>query len=244
MLQELDLTLTDGARYAIYLAPPVESALYQFGSAVLGRDAVTGARMAPLAVNGLSPERWQHITASPNLYGFHATLKAPFRLADGASLDGLVASMERFASAQEVFNVSPLRIARLSNFVAFVLQDESPDLMSLASACVRHFDQFRRPLTEADLARRGIDRLTPRHRALLAQWGYPYVLDEWRFHMTLAAGLGRAEADHVCEALSVLATPHCLTPLPIDAICLFVQPDVDAAFRLVGRFPFRDGARA
>jgi putative phosphonate metabolism protein len=239
MLQELDLTLTDSARYAIYFAPPVESALYQFGCAVLGRDAVTGQRVAPLAVNGLSLDRWQQITSSPNIYGFHATLKAPFRLADGSSVDGLVASVERFASARRAFSVSPLRIARLSNFVAFVLQDESPDLMSLASVCVRHFDSFRSPLTEADLARRRIDRLTPRHRALLAQWGYPYVLDEWRFHMTLAAGLGRAEADHVSEALSVIAAPHCITPLAIDAICLFVQPDVDVAFRMVGRFPFR-----
>jgi len=243
MPQERDPTSTASARYALYFAPPGESALYQFGSAVVGRNAMTGLPVPRLPLDGLAVDRWHEITASPKMYGFHATLKAPFRLIEGVSPDQLVLRVERFAAERRPFSVSSLRVARLSNFVAFVLQDDSPDLMDLASACVGRFDEFRRPLTEAELARRRIDRLTPRQHALLTQWGYPYVLEEWRFHMTLASGLDRAEADHVSEVLQVLAAPHCMTPLAIDAICLFEQPGVDAPFRLMGRFPFGDGAR-
>src|SRR5215470_13906752 len=102
----------DRARYAIYFAPPVESALYQFGTALLGRDAVTGARVAQLSVDGLTRERWKQITDAPKLYGFHATLKPPFRLATGVLPETLVESLDHFAAERQPFHVPGLRVAR------------------------------------------------------------------------------------------------------------------------------------
>src|SRR5262245_49296075 len=132
MPQEPDPTSTAHARYALYFTPPSESALYQFGSAVVGRNAMTGLPVPLLPLDGLSVDRWHEITASPKMYGFHATLKAPFRLIEGVSIDQLVLRVERFAEERRTFSVSRLRVARLSNFVAFVLQYDSPDLMDLA----------------------------------------------------------------------------------------------------------------
>jgi hypothetical protein len=80
--------------------------------------------------------------------------------------------------------------------------------------------------------------LTPRQRELLVAWGYPYVLDQWRFHMTLASGLERAEADRLREALDPLAAHLGKAPLLVDAVCLFEQPAAGAPFRLTARFPF------
>src|SRR5262249_18435104 len=148
------------------------------------------------------------MTASPRTYGFHATLKAPFHLAAGCTLEELVAGLDRFAARLEAFETAPLKVARISSFVALVLRDNSTLLSSLAAACVRGFDGFRAPPSEQEMARRRKETLTPRQLKLLDNWGYPYVLEEWRFHMTLASGLSRTETVELCSALERLAAPH------------------------------------
>src|SRR5262245_52470753 len=239
----LDMRDADCGRYAIYFAPPVESALHRFGSAVLGRDAATGASVVRLPLDGLTPDRWEQVTAAPKVYGFHATLKPPFRLTGGRAPEMLVESLERFSSEREAFDIPGLRVARISNFVALVPTEDSSDLAALAEACVRQFDRFRAPPTDEELDRRRSGHLTPRQQTLLLEWGYPYVLEEWRFHMTLASQLHRGEADHVCDVLRDLAAPLLVTPLTIDAVCLFIQPAAGASFRLARRFPFGSGVR-
>lgn len=226
------------ARFAIYFTPPVESLLYQFGSACVGRDAATGDTLPHPIVDGVSAEQWQRFAASPGLYGFHATLKPPFRLAAGRTREELIGSLETFAMGCVPIDAASLRVARISNFIALVLTADSMPLGDLAAACVRQFDRFRAPSTPAEIGRRNPARLTPRQQALLAYWGYPYVLDEWRFHMTLASGLDREEADRICAQLDRMATPICGAPLMIDAVCLFEQPHAGAPFRLTQRLRF------
>jgi len=229
----------DGRRYAIYFAPSTESALYRFGTAWLGRDGFTGAEFDSPLLDGLPLERWRRVTAAPKLYGFHATLKPPFHLSSDTSADELVADIERFANAHESFEAPPLRLARIARFLALVPQASSPALSALADACVRDFDRFRALPGADELARRERAGLTSRQRELLAHWGYPYVLDEWRFHMTLASGLDRNEADELCPILERLGSPYSDAPLVVDAICLFEQPAPQASFRGVRRFPLR-----
>src|SRR5262245_16149341 len=105
-------------RFAIYFAPPADSALYQFGSPCVGRDAVSGEARAHPVVDGVTAERWQHLAASPRIYGFHATLKPPFRLADGRTREELVGALEAFAATRTPVDASPLRVSRVSNFIA------------------------------------------------------------------------------------------------------------------------------
>jgi putative phosphonate metabolism protein len=231
------------ARYAIYFSPAEDSPLYRFGSACLGRDVVTNAELPSPTVDVLTPAQWRHVTAAPRTYGFHATLKAPFHLAAGRTVDELMDGLDRFASRFDAFQTAPLKVARISSFVALVLRDNSPLLSALAAACVRGFDSFRAPPSELELARRRKAPLTGRQLELLASWGYPYVLEEWRFHMTLASGLDRLETAELCSALEDLAAPHCATPLAVDAVCLFTQPGTSRPFQLVRRFPFK-GRRA
>ena len=229
----------DGRRYAIYFAPSPESALYRFGSAWLGRDGFSGAEFDFPLLDGLPLERWRRVTTSPRLYGFHATLKPPFHLSPDASADELVGDIERFANAHESLEAPPLRLARIAHFLALVPQASSPALSALADACVCDFDRFRAQPSADELARRERAGLTSRQRELLAQWGYPYVLDQWRFHMTLASGLDREEADELCRMLEPLASPYTAAPLVVDAICLFEQPAPQASFRAVRHFPLR-----
>jgi putative phosphonate metabolism protein len=228
----------DERRFAIYYAPRIDSELSRFGVACLGRDAATGVEFPPPLLDGLSAERWHAITESPRRYGFHATLKPPFHLAPGRTVDELRHRLERFADERRPFEAGPLSVARISNFLAFVLRAPSPPLCNVAKACVSRFDDFRATPSEAELQRRRSDSLTPRQRALLDTWGYPYVFEEWRFHMTLASGLETTEADHVCDVLREAAGAACDAPLEVDAVCLFEQASADAPFRLVRRFPF------
>ena len=86
-------------RYAIYYTPPEQSELAKKAAAWLGRDAFTGEKSAPVASGPLSAGEVAYHTASARRYGFHATLKAPFRLAPGESEQGLAAAIDAFAAS-------------------------------------------------------------------------------------------------------------------------------------------------
>ena len=71
------------ARFAVYLVPLSASALWERACRWLGRDPESGAVYAQPAVPGFAAEEIRALTQSPRNYGFHGTLKAPFRLAEG-----------------------------------------------------------------------------------------------------------------------------------------------------------------
>ncbi len=229
---------SDEARFAIYFAPRPESALGRFGSAWLGRDAARGKSVPRLVVAGFSAARLAALTADPARYGWHATLKPPFRLAPGRTLDGLLAEFAAFAASRPAFEIPALELGTIGGFLA-LLPTAAPDLLtSLAQGCMRAFDDFRAPASPDELARRRGGTLTKRQEALLARWGYPYVLEEFRFHLSLTARLGAAERRRLAAALAPLVAPLCRAPVPIDAFSLFAQEAPDAAFRELRRFSF------
>ncbi len=186
---------------------------------------------------GIDPARLQDITGSPRHYGFHATLKAPFVLADGTSLEALDRAVEDFSRSRAPFAIT-LKVDSPSGFLAFVPAASSAALDMLAADCVEAFEAFRAPLDEAEIARRRASGLTPRQDRYLLRYGYPYMLDEFRFHMTLTERLQPLERDRVLAILAERATPICAEPLTIDAIATFEQPSRTAPFTLRRRFPF------
>jgi 2'-5' RNA ligase len=100
----------------------------------------------------------------------------------------------------------------------------------------REFDSFRRPLTPQDRARRNPERLTPRQREHLDRWGYPYVMEDFRFHMTLTGRLDPARREPVMAMLRDRFSTIGLNTLAIDRIALFRQDDADSRFRTVGHY--------
>lgn len=224
-------------RYAIYFAPAAASPLARFGAAWLGYDVATGEVLAPPAIAGIAPDRLRAITAEPRRYGFHATLKPPFVLADGFDAAALDAEAAALARRSAGFVAPRLRLSCISGFRALTLSAACPAMQLLADACVSELDRFRAPPAAAELARRRRADLSPHQEALLARWGYPYVMDEFRFHMTLTQRLDTKEGAVIERILAPLVAPLCRTPLPVDAISLFHQPDPDAPFRLIRRYP-------
>ena len=225
-------------RYAIYFAPAADSALWRFGSRWLGRDAVTGEEMKRPKVNGFSQAFLDEITAAPRFYGFHATLKPPFELADGRTVEQLQEAADAFAAKVAPFQAPPLRMMELDGFVALRPREESPALNTLADDCVRSFDVFRRPPLADELAKRREHGLTPQQEALLTRWGYPYVMEEFRFHMTLTKRLDDRTRNAVITDLTPLIEPLYGDPLVVDAVCLYRQDHRNAPFEWVSRHTF------
>lgn len=225
-------------RYAIYLAPPPGHPLKLLADAWLGRDPDRDERVSFPVVDGITPERLQEITALPRHYGFHATLKAPFALAEGVEAVGLLGDVEAFALNRTPFRIR-LKVDTLSGFLALVPAEPAPRMNALAAACVEEFDRFRAPLTAEERERRSSPELSERERAHLERWGYPYVHDCFRFHMTLTGRLDEPERSHVRAILEHALAPALAEPLRVDQIALFTQTHRVAPFRVVARFPFR-----
>ena len=223
-------------RYAIYFAPRPGSPLKHFADAWLGRDPDRDRRVPQPVVEGITPERLHEITAAPRHYGFHATLKAPFTPVPGLAADALVGDVEAFAAAHHPLRPR-LKVGELADFLALVPAEPTPALDRLAAACVREFDRHRAPLTAQDRTRRDHARLTGVERDHLERWGYPYVFDRFRFHMTLTGPLDEPERGRVRAILDHALAPLLTEPVAIDQLALFTQTHRVAPFRVVARFP-------
>jgi len=233
------------ARYAVYFAPAAETPLWRFGSAWLGRDALTDETLARPPLPEPAADDWDAaaldaLTESPAGYGFHATLKPPFRLAEGETKQAFEVEAEAFAAAQAPFDCEGLAVAELGRFIAFRVAPNQPLLQMLASNAVRAFDRFRAPAGEAEMAKRRKAGLSEVEEAMLQRWGYPYVFDAFRFHMTLTGPIADAGARaRLAKALQAMAAEAGVgETLAVDGIALYEQPGAGAPFRLFRRLPF------
>ncbi|MDP1902463.1 MAG: DUF1045 domain-containing protein [Rubrivivax sp.] len=223
-------TLLTSPRHAVYWTPEPGHPLWAAGCAWLGRDPSAPA----LHEGGPPPGR-----AAPWRYGLHATLKPPMHLAPGRELAGLCTELQRLAEATPRFALQPLGVATLGRFVALRPPCTPPRLQALADACVTRLDPWRAPLAPGELERRAAG-LSEERRALLQRWGYPHVLQAWRFHLTLSDSIADAAArqswlaaarQHFADALAA--------PLEMASISLFEEPAPGEPFRLRQRFALR-----
>lgn len=201
-------------RYALYYTPPPDSPLDVFG-----------ARWFALAEVAA-------LTAQPRLYGFHATLKAPFRLAAGRDEAALFTALADFCAGTARVDVGRLALADLDGFLALVPERQDAALERLAGDCVEFFDGFRAPAGDAELAKRRAGGLSARQEANLSRWGYPFVGEDFRFHMTLTRRLAASETSAARAALAPLVASALSRPLTLDALSLSVQPGEAAPFEV------------
>jgi putative phosphonate metabolism protein len=226
-------------RYAIYFCPASDAPLTQLGNCWLGRDASTGAALDPDLPDHIQRENWLRATESPRRYGFHATLKPPFRLVDGASLQDLQDALRDFCQRHERFEAPRLYIRSIGQFLALTLSAPSEDLQFLAAESVSQFERFRAPLTEAELAQRLHNSLSSREREHVLKWGYPYVFDTWKFHMTLTSALPSQALSFFDPYLRDRFASVCARPFIVDSICIFCEPAPGSRFHLVDRVSLR-----
>ena len=216
-------------RAAVFYVPEDDDPLLQAGSSWLGRNATTGAAMPQP-----SP-KLACITAAPARYGFHATLKPPMHLATG--LDALSRDVALLAASLKPFPLPSLSVGFIGGALALLTNATSADLQNLSDACVARLDNHRLPPDAAELARRREAALSPRQQAMLQLWGYPYVFEEWQFHMTLSSALPAK----IASARATWARDHFTPSLAIErevkSLALVIEPQPGAGFLLAERFP-------
>ncbi|MBX7200145.1 MAG: DUF1045 domain-containing protein [Rhodospirillaceae bacterium] len=221
-------------RYAIYYSPDPGSPLAAFSQAWFGPDSgLTSALDRPYI---------DRITTNTRRYGFHGTLKPPFELNPILSLDGLMAAARIFARTMATVELPPLELAVIGKFIALTPAHESAALEKLAAACVRAFEAFRVPMSAEQFAQYKLNKLTVHQEQMLKHWGYPYVMEEFRFHMSLTDKIeDEAERIRVMDELAKIASPVVGKPLVVRAITVFRQPGSNEPMVPVERIPFGRG---
>ncbi|MFE3835853.1 DUF1045 domain-containing protein [Pseudogemmobacter sonorensis] len=221
-------------RFAVYYAPE-KGAFEARASAWLGWDTGAGRPLAQPDLGLPGGTGAAEITRDPGRYGFHGTIRAPFRLAEGSTPAALKAALEDLARRLPPVTLPGLRLVALDGFLALIPEGDPAALQALAARVVEETNPFRAALTADETARRRPERLTPRQRALLDLWGYPFVMEEFRFHLTLTDRLDPAQADEVARILAAHFAPVLPRPFTIDSLCLFGEAE-DGRFHLLHRF--------
>ena len=217
-------------RYAINFTPPASDPLTVAASQWLGRNAFSGDAMDLPAIHGLDLHEIAFNTALPRRYGFHGTLKPPFRLADGMSEQLMLRQLMHFAGQQQPLRLPKLEIARMGNRFALVPAGPCEELHLLAGAVVQQFDVFRAPLTEAELERADPDHLSASQFSNLCRWGHPHVMDEFRFHMTMTGTVGPQQMERFEQVMRRFFEPLLDRTLEVTNVALFVEAEPGAPF--------------
>lgn len=221
-------------RFAIYHLP--EGDLGDFGSTWLGWDVQTGQPLPRPEIAAL-PDSAETLTQTPMRYGFHATLKAPFRLAEGHSADDLALRAEMICDHLAPFSLN-LELRADWGFVALRPREQPPQLLALEQALVTRMDDLRAPLTPQERDRRKPDALPEKARAHLDHWGYPFVLELFHYHLTLSGSLNTDQALALQQALAPAVAPLIAAPMPVSSVAL-VGEDADGRFHLIRDIPLR-----
>jgi putative phosphonate metabolism protein len=218
-------------RVAVFFTPPAQHRLTVAAARWLMRDAFNGGTFAAEADRAFDAEALRALTAEPRRYGFHATMKAPFRLAEGAGLAEAEALLGDFCKDAVPCSLPPLQIATLGPFFALVPSGAAKEVDDLAARVVKAFEPLRAPLDPAYLRRRRRAGLTVAQEANLTTWGYPYVFGEFRFHMTLTGPVPPARQPAMAALLErrFAALPETLA---VDALALFVEDAPGGDFRV------------
>jgi putative phosphonate metabolism protein len=228
-------------RYALYWTPQPHSPLADFGQTWLGIDPAT-SEAVPHSCPGFTPAELAAMTASPRRYGLHATMKAPFRLSAPSAPQDLAARLAAFAHRSPPVSLGRLRLAREGRCLALTPAHTPPALHWLAAALVIGFDDLRAPLDASDRARRSGHQLETPQRLLMEDWGYPYVLDQFQFHVTLTSPLDDGEAARVARGLLPVVAPLLAQSITVDALALFGDPGEGQPFRLIAQYPLLGAA--
>jgi hypothetical protein len=219
-------------RYAVYYAPRA-GAFADRAAAWLGRDAVSDAALVQPRLAGVAvpPEK---LTADPRRYGFHGTIRAPFRPGAGVTGEAVAETVRALAARLAPVSLDGLRLENLDGFLALTPEGPVEDLLSIGAAVVEGTEGLRAALTPDEIARRRPEALTARQRDLLGVWGYPYVMEEFRFHLTLTDRLPASLASVVAPALEQHFAPVLPRPFVIEDLCLFGET-AEGTFRLLHR---------
>lgn len=213
-------------RYAVYYAPKPGSPLWRAGCQWLGSDAASGKALTQPEIDGIDAGVLAALTRDAARYGWHATLKAPFPLRIDVQAGTLLRHVAELAAAFRPFALN-LQVDWLDSFLALRPAEAAPELDELAAACAVALE----PLADRGAPLKPRAGLDPRQQTLYRRWGYPYVFEQFRFHMTLSDTLPKESPQ--AKALEQGARRHfagVLNALAVDGIAVFVEREQGGPF--------------
>jgi len=226
-------------RYAIYYAPSLESEFWNLGSEWLGRCAATQMKLPQPLIDAMPVETFHQLTHAPRRYGWHATLKAPFSLHPEFALDDLVDAVRRVCHQFKPFVMPRLEVRRLDDFLALVPNGDVTAIRQVANQCVTDLHPLTEALSESELSRRRTSPLSAEQDQMLVRWGYPYVLEHFKFHMSLTGSLSACRSTQVQSlVLGAERIFNRLAPPVFDAVAIFAEPVQGADFVLIDHVRF------
>lgn len=226
-------------RYAIYYAPATTDSLWQKASHWLGRDCHQNCELAQPSIEGITPVDQYEYTASPRRYGFHATIKAPFQLAANTNIDAMRRELKAFARVQKPVEIGKLKLHQIGKFIALVPADQSEDVTRFAQKVVRHFDRYRAPMSAEKRQERIAAGLNDRQIELLDQWGYPYVSEQFKMHLTLTGQVEEQAGKMLFEAAQHWFADETARTFQLDNLALYHEPEKGAPFVRLEDFPLK-----
>ncbi|HZY69253.1 MAG TPA: DUF1045 domain-containing protein [Devosia sp.] len=200
-------------RYAIYFAPARDALLWQLGTQWLAQPDL------------------ESLTISARRYGFHATLKAPMKLSPSSELKSLRDALCSFTEVRPPVALTGLAPHMIDGFLALTADPQPEALTALASEVVREFDDFRELLTLDERERRLKAPLSDRQIELVDLYGYPYVLDQFQFHMTLSDRLTEDLQQPLLERAEAWFAKALAETVLLDRLVVFAEPEPRAAFQ-------------
>ncbi len=223
-------------RLAIYYTPDPDSEIALAASIWLGRDVYGQKSSELVVVDGLSTIRRLELVSAPYHYGFHATIKPPFQLLEEKSVQYLKLRLQQFADGWRGLVLPSLEVSFMHDFFCLRPSVSCPSLVNLAAEAMYFFKDLGKPLSKDELERRRQAVLSPRQELLLNTWGYPYVFEEFRFHLTLT-GKVEDEGERILleKELQKRFHPGICQDVSLDRLCLFMEED-RAPMRLIETF--------
>lgn len=234
-------------RYAVYFVPPPDSTWWQAGQQWLGRS-IHQTTEKPYAVieqinpleHTIDPSIFFEYTLEPRRYGWHATLKAPFTLSQQFSSQDLIDAVTALANDLPAFVLPALRVRDLGGFIALRPEGNLSQINLTAARCVTELQRFAAPLSAAEMIRRRKSGLTQEQDRLLIQWGYPWVLDHFKFHLTLTGSTAEMTPQLREQFMTTAADYfYALPPCPFSHIALFIEPTPGTDFEMLACMEMR-----
>lgn len=195
----------------------------------MGWNVATGTEVHQPDLPGL-----RDITMTPMKYGFHGTLKPPFRLAEGTTAAQLNEAAADVAKSLPAARCGGLALTALGRFLALTPTGDVSGLQRIAETCVTTLDPFRAPAAQPELARRRNAGLSARQEALLTKWGYPYVMEEFRFHLTLSSRIEENEITYWSDVAKI-HLPDLPSSFDVNEVALCGERE-DGRFELIHRY--------
>ncbi len=226
-------------RYAIYYAPSENSELDLFGKCLLGWDPYKGVETTKSDLSKLpSFKKFSSLVLTPKQYGFHGTIKAPFKLKNEYTYNDLENKVREISKQIHSFYFDQLIIKKLGNFIGLI-PTNNLKVNAVSNKFVEELDYLRDELSESEIKKRKPHKLTSNQKQMLFKWGYPYVFDEFKFHLTLTSKLNVVEIDDVLRSLQNILKQVNLNKISFNNICIFGQKS-DEKFYFVQRFNFNN----